>query len=335
MKQRKGLSPNIAIAGTGILIAVLFLVSICVGQYPISLSEIWGIFRGGMEDTMAYNVFYTLRMPRTILALMAGIAMGVAGSIYQIIFKNPLASPDIIGVTAGANLGAAAAILFLGGSAAALAVGAFAGGIVVVLLVMLLVRLTGLSRTSTYVLAGIVMSSVSKAFIMILKFFADPQNELAAMEFWTMGSLAQVTRSKLLVVAPLFLISLIGLFLMRRQIGLMALSEDECRMLGVRIRPVRLAVLLLSTLLVASVVSVTGLIAFIGLVVPHIAKLMIKKGGAVLTILSGLIGGAILLPADCLARSLGSVEIPISILTTFLAVPFLFYLMCRQKGGGQ
>ncbi|WP_434309444.1 FecCD family ABC transporter permease [Hominifimenecus sp. rT4P-3] len=333
MKQRKGLSPRIAMAGTGILIAVLFFVSICIGQYPISLSEIWGIFRGGMEDTMAYQVFYTLRLPRTILALMAGMAMGVAGSIYQIIFKNPLASPDIIGVTAGANLGAAAAILFLGGSAAALAGGAFIGGILVVLLVMALVRVTGLNQTSTYVLAGIVMSAISKALIMTLKYFADPLNELAAIEFWTMGSLAQATRTKLLVVAPLFLVSLAGLFLLRRQIGLMALNEDECRMLGVRIRPVRLSVLLLSTLLVASVVSVTGLIAFIGLVVPHIARLMIKRSGTALTVLSGLMGGAILIPADCLARSLGSAEIPISILTTFLAVPFLFYLMCRQKGG--
>lgn len=280
---------------------------------------------------MSRKVFFTLRLPRSIMALLAGVGLGVAGSVYQIVFKNPLASPDIIGVAPGASLGAAITIVLLGSSTISIAAGAFIGGIAVVALVLLLVRITPTNTVATYVLAGIVMSSVSRACIMVLKFFADPANELAAIEFWTMGSLANITRDKLITILPAFLISFIALLFLRRQIELMSLNEDEIRMLGVRLSLVRTVILGFSTLLVASVISMTGLISFIGLIAPHIAKLMLRRNNFSTSAMSALVGGFVLLISDTLARSIYTVEIPISILTTFIGVPILLYFMFKQK----
>lgn len=313
------------------LLLIAFVISITHGQFPISLSEILAIVTGGEVKDITARVFFQLRLPRTIMALMAGIGLGMAGNIYQTIFKNPLASPDIIGVSPGATLGAAVSIVLLGSATLTMATGAFIGGIMVVMFVLFLVRLSPSHTMTTYVLAGIVMGSIARAFIMILKFFADPASELAAIEFWTMGSLASITASKVLTIVPLFGLSLLGVILLRRQIDLLALSEDEARMLGVRLTQVRLFVLGLTTLMVASIISITGLIGFIGLVSPHIARMMHQRNNFTTTILSGLIGAIIILIADTLARSLLQSEIPISILTSLIGVPVLVYYMFRQK----
>ncbi len=334
MKKREKftLLPQTAMfAAVAVLMVIAFVISICVGQFSISLQEIGAILTGGEVSGIAYKVFWNLRFPRTVMAMMAGIGLGMSGCIYQTIFKNSLASPDIVGVAPGANLGAAIAIVLLGGSTLSIASGAFAGGIIVVFLVMVIVKIAPTNTTVTYVLAGIIMSHISKAFIMVLKFFADPTNELAAIEFWTMGSFANVTDTKVWAITPLFMISLIGLVLLRRQIDMMSLNEDECRMLGVQLAKVRTVILILSTLLVASIISVTGLISFIGLIAPHVARMMLKKTGFPTTVMSSLIGALVLLVSDVLARCIYSAEIPISILTTFIGVPILVYFMFRQK----
>ena len=314
-----------------LLVVTAFVISICIGQFSISLDEIWLILTGREVSDMTRKVFMNLRFPRTCMAMLAGIGLGTSGYIYQTIFKNPLASPDIVGVAPGANLGAAIAIVMLGGKTLSSAGGAFFGGIIVVVLVMAIVRISPTNTTVTYVLAGIIMSHISKAFIMVLKFFADPTNELAAIEFCTMGSLANVTATKTLAIFPFFIVSLIGLILLRRQIDMMVLNEDECRMLGVDVSRVRTIILILSTLLIASIISVTGLISFVGLIAPHVARMMLKKTGFATTVMSALVGAVILLLSDTLARSIYSAEIPISILTTFIGVPILVYFMLKQK----
>jgi iron complex transport system permease protein len=316
------------------VILITALISICVGKYPIRPAQIWSLISdSGAVPDMTQRVFFTLRLPRTLMALLAGAGLGLAGSVYQIIFKNPLASPDIIGVAGGANLGAAIAIISVSSSGMlGIASGAFWGGLAAVFCVMLLVRVTGSTSTSTYVLAGIVINAVSKAVIMALKYFADPENELAAMEYWEMGTFGNTTREKLLSILPMFCVGLLGLLLLRRQIELMSLSDNECRALGVRLKPLRTVVLMLSTLLVASIVSVTGLISFAGLIAPHTARLILKKNNAVTMCLSGLVGGAIVMAADILARILYSAELPISILTTVIGVPLLIYFMCKRGG---
>ncbi|NLL36176.1 MAG: iron ABC transporter permease [Fretibacterium sp.] len=309
------------------------VVSIFVGKYQIAPDEILALLMGG--DTvapMSAKVFFTLRLPRTVMAFLAGLGLGLAGSAYQVLFKNPLASPDIIGVAGGANLGAAVAVVMTSSSIPIMTLGAFWGGLAAVACVMLLVKATNSHSTSTYVLAGIVINAISKAMIMTLKYFADPENELAAMEYWEMGSFSNITQSKLLSILPMFLMGLIGLLLLRRQVQLMGLSDNECRALGVRLRPVRAAVLILSTLLVASIVSVTGLISFVGLIAPHTAKLMLRRNNSITLCLSGLTGGLVVMASDIFARTLYSAELPISILTTVTGVPLLLYFMCIKRG---
>ena len=212
----------------------------------------------------------------------------------------------------------------------AIASGAFWGGLAAVVCVILLVKATRSRSTSTYVLAGIVINAISKAIIMALKYFADPENELAAMEYWEMGTFGNTTLSKLLSILPMFLIGLIGILLLRRQIELMSLSDNECRALGVRLKPVRAAVLALSTLMVGSIISVTGLIAFAGLIAPHTARLMLCRNNSTTIIMSGMVGAFVVLTADILARVLYSAELPISILTTVIGVPILVYFLCTR-----
>ena len=317
---------------TSVLICLIFsiIISACIGKYPITIKDIWIILTGGDIPDITRNVFLTLRLPRVFMGLIAGIGLGVAGSIYQTIFKNPLASPDIIGVAAGANLGSAFAIVMLGGSGTAIPVMSFLGAFAAALIVLSFVKATKQETTITYVLAGIVITAISNSFIMMLKISADPENELAAIEYWTMGSLAHIILNKLLIVLPFFAISLLGLFLIRRQIALLSLPEDECRTLGVCVGRIRIIVLGLTTLIVASIISATGLISFVGLVSPHIAKLMLKRNNILTVIISALVAGTILLISDSFARGLFSVEIPISILTTLIGVPVLVYFMFKK-----
>jgi len=317
-----------------LLTAAIFIVavySVSVGKYPISLEQLKALLFGGEVDDMTRRVFFTLRLPRTIMTILSGIGLGLAGCVYQILFKNPLASPDIIGIAGGANLGAAVAIVLISNSGMlAIATGAFWGGLAAVAAVSLLVKITKSSGTATYVLAGIVINAVSKTLIMTLKYFADHENELAAMDYWEMGTFGNVTLSKVLQISPFFAVGLIGVFLLRRQIELMALGDDECRTLGVRLVPIRISVLLFSTLMVSSVISITGLVSFIGLIAPHIARLILRKNNATTMFLSALLGALITLFADICVRLLYVTELPISILTTAIGVPLLVYLLCKR-----
>ncbi|WP_372999020.1 FecCD family ABC transporter permease [Lutispora sp.] len=331
----ESLPENINDRGIGkyIVIAVLFVsvffLSIGTGKYPISVRDIIGIVTGGEVEDMVRTVFYTLRLPRTIMVIISGIGLSIAGSIYQIIFKNPLASPDIIGVASGANLGAAIAIIFLTGGTLSVAISAFVGGVGAVFVALGLAKLSREKGVVTFVLAGIVIGSIAQGVIMMMKYLADPEKELATMEFWAMGSFASVTADKVLTMLPLFLIGIIGIILLRWKINVLSLSDEEAKSLGVKVESARWAVIIFSTLIVASIICITGLIAFIGLIAPHIARMIRKTNDFSTTILSGFIGAILLGFADCLARSIAGSEIPISILTTFIGAPYLAYLMSR------
>lgn len=335
MKRKSDRKVNIPLVFclVGLCLLAGAVISFCVGKYPIAMEEILALVTGGEVKDMTAKVFFTLRVPRTIMALLGGMGLGLAGAVYQNIFKNPLASPDIIGISSGANMGAAIAIVSVSGTMVSIAVGAFAGGLAAVVLVMVLVQATHSNATSTYVLAGIIISALANAVIMLLKYYADSESELAAIEYWTMGSLAAITASKVWAVLPFWLAGFTGLLLLHRQIGLLSLNEEECRALGVRLSRVRIVVLLLSTLLVASVICVTGLISFAGLIAPHIARMMIRRQNSQTLALSALVGGGVLLIADILARTLYAAELPISILTTVIGVPILLWFMCKRKGG--
>lgn len=314
-----------------LLTAVGFVLSLHVGKYPLRQETVWALLTGRVAEGMQYTVFWTLRFPRTVMVLLAGLGLGMAGAVYQMIFKNPLASPDIIGVSSGASLGAAVAIVCFGQSALQMTGFAFGGGLLAVLLVMALVRITGNRNTTAYVLAGIIMKAMADALIMMLKFYADPEKQLASIEFWSMGSFGGITAGKVQAMLPLFLCGMVGMVLLRWQITLLHLEEEESRALGVRIWAVRIAVLAFSTLTVASIISFTGLISFIGLIAPHIARLALKRVSFAWCVLSSVVGAFVLLFADCAARMLYSAEIPISILTTLIGIPILLVFMHQRK----
>lgn len=307
-----------------VLTGAVFVVSLMVGHFSINWSNL-GI------DGIDRRVFFTLRLPRTCMALTAGIGLGVAGSVYQTLFQNPLASPDIIGVCSGASVGAAVAILLLGGGVFFTALFAFAGGMISVLVALAMAAAAPRRGIMGIVLAGIAVNALAQAILMMLKLTADPEKQLAAIEFWTMGSFSDVTMQKFSGIIFFIIPGLIGIALLHRQILLLGLADNEAKMLGVPVKRMRRIILMLATLVIGAIVSVTGLISFIGLIAPHIAKLLTRSSRFSTTVLSGLTGGSLLLIADILARSISASEVPVSIITSLLGAPFLFWLMCRKE----
>lgn len=314
------------ITAGAVLLALLAAVSLTVGKYPLSLEALLS------GDAMQLRVFRTLRLSRTAVGVAGGFALGVAGFVYQTVFRNPLASPDVIGVSSGASAGAAAGILFFGG-AAAITASAFAGALLAVLTALGLSALDRGGRNSTIVLAGIAVHALAQTVLMCLKLTADPEKELASIEYWIMGSLNGISLHSLGGNLGLCLVCAGALFLLHRQVILLSAREGEARMLGVRVGALRLAVLLIATLAVASVVSLTGLISFVGLLAPHSARLLTGNNRPGTMLLSGLLGGALLCGADILARSVAAVELPVSIFTSLLGAPFLIWLIVRERRG--
>ena len=231
----------------------------------------------------------------------------MAGFVYQTVFRNPLASPDIIGVSSGASVGAAFAILFVSSGALSTTVCAFAGGLAAVFLSLgLAAAAPGRSKMSL-VLAGIAVHALAQTLLMLLKLTADPEKELASIEYWIMGSLAAVTRSRVWFPVPVVLVCCAAIFALHRQALLLSIEEGEARLLGVRVGAMRLLLLTLATMTVAAVVSVTGLISFVGLLAPHSARLLAGHNRRSACLLSGLLGSALLLAADRLVEAMPDV----------------------------
>lgn len=307
-----------------LVLLAAFIVSLFIGKYPLSLESLMA----GEEQAM--RVFLTLRLPRTCMAVLAGFGLGVAGMVYQTVFRNPLASPDIIGVSSGASAGAAFAILFLAGSSVAVMGSAFLGSMIAVALVLALTSIAPGKGNASIVLAGIAIHSLAQTLLMVLKLAADPEKELASIEYWIMGSLNGITMDKLPAPFLLSVVCMVVLFLLHRQILLLSVEEAEAALLGVAVEKMRLCILLLATLVVAATVSVTGLISFVGLLAPHCARLMTKDNRISSLLLSGLLGSSILCVADILARSVAQSELPVSVFTSLLGAPFLIWLLLRK-----
>ena len=307
-----------------VLLALLALLSLLVGKYPLSLEKL--ITGEGLHR----RVFWSLRCSRTLVGVTGGFALGVAGFVYQTVFRNPLASPDIIGVSSGASAGAAAGILFLSGSAAVTAC-AFSGALMAVVLALALSGLDRSGKNSTIVLAGIAVHSLAQTALMCLKLTADPERQLASIEYWIMGSLSGISLHSIGGNLALCALCLAVLFLLHRQIILLSAEEGEARMLGVDVGTMRLAVLLIATLVVSGVVSLTGLVSFVGLLAPHGARLLIGDHRRGTMLLSGLLGGCLLCGADILARSIAATELPVSIFTSLLGAPFLIFLIVKGR----
>lgn len=312
------------------LLLLCCLLSLLTGKYPLSLS---GILAG---DPGQLRVFLTLRLPRCIMGALGGFALGASGYVFQTVFRNPLAAPDMIGVSSGASAGAAFAILFLPAAPFFITSAAFLGGLLAVGTALILASLArGYEKSGSIVLAGIAVHSLAQTVLMILKLTADPERQLASIEYWIMGSLNAITLGKIPFYCIICLLGLGGLFLLHRQILLLSVEETEARMLGVSVGRMRLLVLLLATLTVASVISITGIISFIGLLAPHIARKLTGNNSLSTLALSGLTGGILLTGADLLARTMAPSELPVSIFTSLLGAPFLLFLILHGNNDGR
>lgn len=307
-----------------LLLAVLVW-SVITGQYPLTLKSLLS------GDTMSIMVFKRLRLPRALMGVIGGFGLSISGYIYQLIFKNPLASPDIVGVSSGASAGAALAIVAVSASVPVISISAFIGAVTALIITLLTAYLVPGRNSYTIVLAGIAIHSVAQTILMFLKLAADPEKQLASIEYWIMGSLNGISRDSLAIP---FLTTLAGFIIMAmlyRQVLILSTSEEEAVSLGVNVTSLRFIILMLATLVVSSIICVTGLISFIGLIAPHIARLLTKRNDIFTYITSGFTGAILLTLADILSRSVSSSELPVSIFTSLLGAPLLIILLIRAN----
>ena len=307
-----------------LLLAVLVW-SVITGQYPLTLKSLLS------GDTMSIMVFKRLRLPRALMGVIGGFGLSISGYIYQLIFKNPLASPDIVGVSSGASAGAALAIVAVSASVPVISISAFIGAVTALIITLLTAYLVPGRNSYTIVLAGIAIHSVAQTILMFLKLAADPEKQLASIEYWIMGSLNGISRDSLAIP---FLTTLAGFIIMAmlyRQVLILSTSEEEAVSLGVNVTSLRFIILMLATLVVSSIICVTGLISFIGLIAPHIARLLTKRNDIFTYITSGFTGAILLTLADILARSVSTSELPVSIFTSLLGAPLLIILLIRAN----
>ena len=318
------------------LVAVALL-ALLTGPYPLGVADIAGALArrlaGGAAVPAVDTVLFGVRLPRIGAAILVGAALAAAGAAYQSLFRNPLVSPDILGVSAGAGLGAVLGI-FLALPVAGIQVLAFAGGLATVALVYLVAAaVRGREPVLVLVLAGVVVGALAGAMISLLKVLADPYDQLPAITFWLLGSLAGTTPADLAGALPAVLLGLAPLILLRWRIDVLALGDEEARALGVEAGRLRRIVVAAATLVTAAVVAISGQIGWIGLVVPHMARILVGPGFARLLPAAMLLGAAYLLLVDTVARSLSTVETPLGILTALLGAPFFLWLLARGRTG--
>ena len=312
----------------------LFLLSFVMGRYGVPLGQVVRILLSGVlplgqtwTGNMAIAVL-NVRLPRILLACLVGCGLSAAGTGYQTVFQNPMAAPDILGASSGACFGAALAIL-TGQGAVMITVFAFLASLLSVALVYLVGNHTRGNRVVNLLLAGIMVGSLFSACTSYIKLVADPTNQLPQITYWLMGSLSGTRMGTVRFAAVCMAVGLVPLLLLRWRMNLLTLSPDEARAMGVHTDRLRLAVILSSTVLTAAAVSVSGMIGWVGLVIPHLSRRIVGSDCRRLMPMSCLFGAAFLLLVDNMARCLTATEIPIGILTAFVGAPFFIYLMVR------
>lgn len=309
-----------------------FILGLMSGQFPLSFAQVWQSIKSGGQGQEAVDlVVWSVRLPRLAAAMVVGSALAAAGATYQAMFRNPLVSPDILGVSAGAGLGAVVAI-FLSWSLLGAQLLAFIGGMGAVALVYLVsINARRHDPILILVLAGVAVSTFLGALISLVKILADPYSQLASMTFWLLGGLNTVSSLELYWALPLILVGLIPLFLLRWRINLLSLPDNEAQSLGVNTLRLRLILIVCATLITATAVSLTGIISWVGLVIPHMARLLVGPAFFRLLPVSLLLGAIFLLLTDNLARNAMQMELPLGVLTALIGAPFFVYLLIRSS----
>jgi iron complex transport system permease protein len=324
-----------ALAASVLAIAV---VSLFLGRYPIDPGTLVRVLASPLvpvERTWVDNVdtvVWNIRLPRVVLAMFVGGSLAISGAAFQGMFRNPLVSPDILGVTAGGGFGAALAIL-LGGNTLAIQLSALCFGITAVALTYLIGRIYRTTPTLMLVLAGIVVGSIFSALLSLIKYVADPNEKLPAIVFWLMGSLSTVSRGETVAAVPPMAVGIATLLAVRWRINILSLGDEEARALGVKVELLKAVIIVACTLVTATAVSVCGIIGWVGLVIPHVGRLLVGPNHRWLLPASLLLGAGYLTLIDDLSRTLTAAEVPLGILTALIGAPFFALMLRRTRGG--
>lgn len=333
--RRRGISVGIILA---LILIVLFILSFAMGRYNITPLDVVKILLSQVipiEPTwksIMETVILHIRLPRILAAMLVGASLALAGSSFQGLFRNPLVSPDILGVSAGAGCGAALAIL-LNGNSWAIQVSAFCFAMLAVSLAFGVSKLVKGNATLSLILAGMAIGSLFNAFLSLMKYVADPIDQLPAITYWLMGSLAGTSNHALLYSAVPMIAGIIVLVLIRWRFNVLAMGEEEAQSLGVDTAKLRLLIVVCCTLISASSVCLAGTVGWVGLVIPHIGRALVGPDHKKLLPVCVLLGAAYLLLIDDIARCAASIEIPIGILTAIIGAPFFIYLLKRTGKG--
>lgn len=317
----------------------LAVLSLMVGKYPLSPEAVWRAvaapLTGAEIDPIEATVIWNVRLPRVLAGLCVGAVLAAAGATFQGLFRNPLVSPDLLGVSSGASLGAALGF-FLALPTLLIHGFAFVGGLLAVGAVYAVgAAIRNRDPVLTLVLAGIAIGALVSAGLSLIKILADPYDQLPAITYWLLGSLTAITRGEILSILPALIVGLVPLVLLRWRINVMTLGEEEARALGVDTRTLRLVLIAAATLMTAATVSITGVIGWVGLVIPHIARMLVGPDFRKLLPASLLLGAAFLLIVDMVARTIGGIEVPLGILTAVLGAPFFIWLLAAGRRGWQ
>jgi iron complex transport system permease protein len=313
------------------------LVCIGIGRFSMnaweSFSVLWNGLsgRGDSVNPQAYSVIFRIRLPRILLAVLCGSGLAVSGTAFQALFTNPLATPDTLGVAAGTSFGAALALL-LKLPALGVQFTALAFGLAAVSLSYSISRIREKTTIIMVVLSGLVISSMFDAFVSLTKYLADPEDQLPAITYWLMGSLARSSYEGLAIGSPLIIGGIIIIFLLRWKLNILSLNEDEAKSMGLHVKFMRLAVIVAATMVTGSTVAMCGQVGWVGLLIPHISRMIFGGNNTRLVPVSMSLGAVFMLIIDTVARAATAAEIPVSILTATIGAPF-FILLLRKTGG--
>lgn len=328
------ISPQYKLTVLLLLLVALICVSFLLGRYAVRASDVLAAILGwmGLAPTVhgGAQVVMELRLPRIVGAVLVGAALSVSGAAYQVMFRNPMVSPTILGVSAGAAFGAAIAIL-LSLPVLVVHLTTFGGGLLAVAITYVVgVKFCrGGNTTLAIILSGIIVSMLFTSLLSMIKYVADPYDKLPVIVYWLMGSLASISLDGLFFPILFMGAAFIPLFLLRWRINLLSFGDEEAQTLGIPVERLRLTVILCATLLTAAAVSISGIIGLVGLVVPHLVRFIVGPDFRFLLPGSALMGGLFLLASDNLARTLWTMEIPLGILTSLFGVPFFLYLLIK------
>jgi iron complex transport system permease protein len=326
------------IIGLIIILILIALFSLSLGQYELSISQIIDFFLykmniGTVDNALLMqNIIVEIRFPRIIGSILIGASLAVSGVAFQSMFKNPLVSPGILGVLSGASFGAALGMIlfkkFIFVQAASLSF-----GILAVFIALFISMFNKQNQLIFLILGGVISSAFFSSLLSITKYMADPYDELPAIVYWLMGSLTLIDKHTIYVISIPILLGIASIIFLSKYLNILSLGDEEARSLGVNVKLMRSIIILIATLISALTVVLAGMIGWVGLVIPHIARLLFGSNNIIIVPIAALIGGIYLLIIDDLSRTMFNIEIPIGILTSLIGIPFFAYALKNTKKG--